>query len=54
MFQWSRKRFPVGNFVIYDYSIPYGLDRNYIGEEILLYVREDIPSQLIDNEMEPV
>lgn len=44
MFQWSQKRFPVGNFVIDDYSITCGLDRNYIGEEILLYVREDIPS----------
>ena len=39
--------FPVGNFVINGYSTPYRLDRDSSGGGIMLYVREDIPSNLL-------
>ena len=39
--------FPVGQFLIEGFCIPYSLDRNLKGGGILLYVREDIPSNLI-------
>ena len=39
--------FPVGNFVIDGFSTPYQLDRDSNGGGIMLYVREDIPSNLL-------
>ena len=39
--------FPVGNFVIDGFSTPYRLDRESNGGGIMLYVREDIPSNLL-------
>ena len=39
--------FPKGNFLIEGFSTPYRLDRDSKGGEILLYVREDIASNLI-------
>ena len=39
--------FPVGNFVIYGFSTPYRLDRDRNGGGIMLYVKEDIPSNLL-------
>ena len=39
--------FPVGNFVIDGFSTPYRLDRDNNGGGIMLYVREDIPSNLL-------
>ena len=39
--------FPVGHFVIDGFSIPYRLDRDSNGGGIMLYVREDIPSNLL-------
>ena len=39
--------FPVGNFVIDGFSTPYRLDRDSNGGGIMLYVREDIPSNLL-------
>ena len=39
--------FPVGNFVINGFSTPYRLDRDSSGGDIMLYVREDIPSNLL-------
>ena len=36
--------FPQGNFLIDGFSSPYRLDRDCKGGEIMLYVREDIPS----------
>ena len=36
--------FPVGSFLIDDFCIPYRLNQNSNGGGILLYVREDIPS----------
>ena len=37
--------FPISQFVIDEYSIPYRLDRNRDGGGILVFVREDIPSK---------
>ena len=39
--------FPVDNFVIDGFSTPYRLDRDSNGGGIVLYVREDIPSNLL-------
>ena len=39
--------FPVGNFVIDGFSTPYRLARDDNGGGIMLYVREDIPSNLL-------
>ena len=40
--------FPLGNFLIGSFSKPYKLDRDLLGGGILLlYVREDIPSNLL-------
>ena len=39
--------FPIGQFLLNSYSTPFRLDRNAHGEDILLYVREDIPSKLL-------
>ena len=36
------KSFPVGNFLLPEYSAPYRLDCDSKGGGILLYVREDI------------
>ena len=40
-------RFPVGQFCIDGYSNPYRLDRTSHGVGILLYIREDIPSNML-------
>ena len=39
--------FPVGNFLIDGFSTPYRLDRESNGGGIILYVKEDIPSNLL-------
>ena len=39
--------FPVGNFVIDGFSTPYRLDRDSNGGLIMMYVREDILSNLL-------
>ena len=39
--------FPIGQFLLHGYSTSFRLDRNAHGGGILLYVREDIPSQLL-------
>ena len=39
--------FPIGQFLLNGYSIPFRLDRNAHGGVILLYVREDISSKLL-------
>ena len=41
--------FPIGNFLIHDFSPPYRLDRDSKGGGIMLYIREDIPSNLYSN-----
>ena len=39
--------FPTQQFIIEGYTKPYRLDRNRDGGGVLIYVREDIPSQLL-------
>ena len=39
--------FPVGQFLIDGYSVPFRFDRNKNGGGILLYIRQDIPSKLL-------
>ena len=46
--------FPVGQFLIEGFCTPYRLDRNSKGGGILLYVREDIPSNLISMDISPL
>ena len=38
--------FPEGQFLIESFHSPFRFDRNKIGIEIMLYVREDIPVKL--------
>ena len=40
--------FPPGQFLIDGYSEPYRLDRNRNGGGVMIYVREDIPSKLLN------
>ena len=46
--------FPLGNFPIDGFSKPYRLDRDSLGGGILLYVREDIPTNLLEVETKPI
>ena len=39
--------FPISQFTMTDYSIPFRLDRTSHGGGILLFVREDIPCKII-------
>ena len=39
--------FPIGNFLIHGFNPPYRLDRDSKGGRIMLYIREDIPSNLM-------
>ena len=39
--------FPIGQFLLSGYSTPFQLDGNAHGGGILLYVREDIPSNIL-------
>ena len=39
--------FPIGNFLIHGFSPPYRLDRDSKGCGIMLYISEDIPSNLL-------
>ena len=43
--------FPNGQFQIHGYSEPYRLDKNGNGGGILVSIREDIPTKLIDYQM---
>ena len=45
--------FPKGNFLIEGFSTPYRLDRDSKGGGIMLYVRADIPSNLLALEDKP-
>ena len=42
--------FPVGNFLLPEFSVPYRSDHDSKGGGILLYAREDIPSNLLSIE----
>ena len=46
--------FPIVNFLIGGFSQPYRIDRNSSGGGIMLYVREDIPSNLTKVESLPI
>ena len=41
--------FPTTQFLLHGFSAPYRLDRNSKGGGILLYIREDIPSRLLNS-----
>ena len=43
--------FPNRQFQIHCYSEPYRPDRNGNGGGILVYIRQDIPTKLIDSQM---
>ena len=43
-----------GNFLIDGFSMPYRLDRNSNGSGLMLFVREDIPSNLAEAEVKPI
>ena len=45
---------PVGQFFIEGFCIQYSLDCNSKGESVLLYVREDIPLNLITVDISPI
>ena len=45
---------PLGNFLIDGFSKPYRLDCHSLGWDILLYVREDIPSNVLEVETKPI
>ena len=45
--------FPTGQFLINGYSKLFRIERNSQGSGIILYVREDIPSKLLEVEMSP-
>ena len=45
---------PNGNFLIDGFSTPYRLDRNSNGGGLMLFVREDIPSNLAEAEAKPI
>ena len=42
--------FPNGQFQIHGYSEPYRFGRNGNGGGILVFIREDIPTKLIDSQ----
>ena len=46
--------FPTANFLIDGFSQPYRIDQNSSGGGIMLYVREDIPSNLLKVEALPI
>ena len=46
--------FPIGNLLIDGFSTPYRLDRNSNGHGLMLFVREDIPSNLVEAEPKPI
>ena len=41
--------YPISQFHIDGYSMPYRLDRNRNGGEVIIYVREDIPCKILEN-----
>ena len=46
--------FPLGNFLIGGFSKPFRLDRDSLGGGILLYVRDDVLSNLLDVKTKPI
>ena len=48
------ERFPQGNFLIDGFSSPYRLDRDSKGGGIMLYIRQDIPSNFVASDNKPI
>ena len=46
--------FRIRNFLIHGFSPPYRLHRNSKGGGIMLYIRDDIPSNLLATDKEPI
>ena len=46
--------FPIRSFLIDGFSTPYRLDRNSNGSGLILFVRKDISSNLVEAEAKPV
>ena len=46
--------FPLEVFTIGGFSTPYILDRNSNGDGLMLFVREGIPSNLVEEETKPI
>ena len=46
--------FPIGNFLIHRFSPQYRIDRDSKVDGIMLYIREDIPSNLLETDKEPI
>ena len=46
--------FPYGNFLQMGFSTPYSLDRNSNGGGLMLFVREDVSSNLVEGEGKPI
>ena len=46
--------FPIGIFLIHGFSPPYTLDRDSKSGGIMLCIREDIPSNLLARDKEPI
>ena len=40
--------FPLGQFYVERFTMPYRLDRNRNGGGVMIYVREDIPSKILE------
>ena len=45
---------PIGDFSIDGFSTPYRLDQNSNGGRLMRFVREDIPSNLVEAEAKPI
>ena len=45
--------FPLGQFYVEVFNMPYRLDRNRNGGGVIIYVREDIPSKTLEKHKLP-
>ena len=45
--------FPLGQFYVEGFTMPYRLDRNRNGGGVIIYVREDIPSNILEKHKLP-
>ena len=45
--------FPLGQFYVEGFTMPYRLDRNRNGEGVIIYTREDIPSKILEKHKLP-
>ena len=45
--------FPLGQFYVEGFTMPYRLDRNRNGGGVIIYVREDIPSKILEKHKLP-